>query len=194
MQFLTIREPRSGWYTTRFNTTRRGMFFQFESKTERDPLVEYVCAIHNPVELGFCCPREFWPHVESAFYESQQRLKADGMRLVCTRVTIPRVKFHDVDTEPHGIRAQVDAFFHYSLREWAKPIDPLLSEWLTTDVIALAKGIRADAATDRYPILSDALRDAGCEDALIHDHLQLCPDHGPSCWVVEMILDPIASR
>ncbi|MBP3960319.1 hypothetical protein J8F10_34255 [Gemmata sp. G18] len=66
---------------------------------------------------------------------------------------------------------------------------PLRAEWLTSDVIALAMGIRADAATDRYLVLSDALRDAGCEDQLIHDHLQTCPDHGSSCWVVEMILD-----
>ncbi|VTT97608.1 Uncharacterized protein OS=uncultured bacterium PE=4 SV=1 [Gemmataceae bacterium] len=42
--------------------------------------------------------------------------------------------------------------------------------WLTSTVVALAKGIYADRAFDRMPILADALQDAGCDNADILAH------------------------
>ena len=38
------------------------------------------------------------------------------------------------------------------------------SSWLTSDVVALAKGISHERAFDRLPILADALQDAGCDN------------------------------
>jgi len=65
-------------------------------------------------------------------------------------------------------------------------IDP---QWLTSDVLALARGIYEDRAFDRMPILGDALQDAGCENADILDH---CRDpngvHVRGCWVVDCVL------
>jgi hypothetical protein len=61
--------------------------------------------------------------------------------------------------------------------------------WLTSDVLALARGIYEDRAFDRMPILADALQDAGCDsdDVLIH-----CRDasaiHARGCWVVDLLL------
>jgi hypothetical protein len=61
--------------------------------------------------------------------------------------------------------------------------------WLTSDVLALARGIYAERAFDRMPILADALQDAGCanEDVLAH-----CRDtqltHVRGCWVVDLLL------
>jgi hypothetical protein len=61
--------------------------------------------------------------------------------------------------------------------------------WLTTDVVALARGIYEERAFDRMPILADALQDAGCtnEDVLTH-----CRDanqvHVRGCWVVDLLL------
>lgn len=61
--------------------------------------------------------------------------------------------------------------------------------WLTSDVLALAKGIYDDRAFDRIPILADALQDAGCacEDVLSH-----CRDahatHVRGCWVLDLLL------
>lgn len=61
--------------------------------------------------------------------------------------------------------------------------------WLTSDVLALARGIYADRAFDRMPILADALQDAGCnqDDVLTH-----CRDanavHVRGCWVVDLLL------
>jgi hypothetical protein len=61
--------------------------------------------------------------------------------------------------------------------------------WLTTDVLALARGIYDERAFDRMPILADALQDAGCnaDDILSH-----CRDanqpHVRGCWVLDLIL------
>jgi hypothetical protein len=46
-------------------------------------------------------------------------------------------------------------------------VDP---SWLTPTILALARGIHADRAFDRMPILADALQDAGCEDNDILGH------------------------
>jgi hypothetical protein len=60
---------------------------------------------------------------------------------------------------------------------------------LTSDVVALARGIYDDRAFDRMPILADALQDAGCahEDILTH-----CRDakqtHVRGCWVLDLLL------
>ena len=50
--------------------------------------------------------------------------------------------------------------------------------WLTTDVLALARGIYDDRAFDRLPILADALMDAGCEDEQVLAH---CRSEGRMC-------------
>jgi hypothetical protein len=70
----------------------------------------------------------------------------------------------------------------------ARPV-ALDRAWLTSDVLALARGIYAERAFDRMPILADALQDAGCtnEDVLAH-----CRDtsltHVRGCWVVDLLL------
>ena len=60
--------------------------------------------------------------------------------------------------------------------------------WLTSTVVALARGIYDDRAFDRLPILADALQDAGCDNDDILNH---CRDAGPhvrGCWVVDLVL------
>jgi hypothetical protein len=61
--------------------------------------------------------------------------------------------------------------------------------WLTSTVVALARGIYDDRAFDRMPILGDALEDAGCDNADILAH---CRDanatHVRGCWVVDLVL------
>ncbi len=62
--------------------------------------------------------------------------------------------------------------------------------WLTSDVVALARGIYEEKAFDRMPILADALQDPGCanEDVLNH-----CRDaslaHVRGCWVLDLLLE-----
>ncbi|WP_227254425.1 hypothetical protein [Frigoriglobus tundricola] len=61
-------------------------------------------------------------------------------------------------------------------------------EWLTSDVLALARGIYADRAFDRMPILTDALQDAGCDDADLLDHCREPGAHVRGCWAVDRLL------
>jgi hypothetical protein len=62
------------------------------------------------------------------------------------------------------------------------------SAWLTTDVVALARGIYEEKAFDRMPILADALQDAGCDNDDILNH---CRDtsltHVRGCWVIDLL-------
>jgi hypothetical protein len=63
-------------------------------------------------------------------------------------------------------------------------VDP---RWLTADVVNLVRGIDADSAFDRLPILADALQDAGCEKADILGHCRTDPVHTRGCWIVELL-------
>jgi hypothetical protein len=61
-------------------------------------------------------------------------------------------------------------------------------EWRTSTVVALAQGIYDDHACDRFPVLVDALLDAGCENEDILNHLRGPSVHARGCHVVDMIL------
>jgi hypothetical protein len=63
-------------------------------------------------------------------------------------------------------------------------VDPT---WLTSTVVALARGIAADRAHDRLPILADALEDAGCADANVLSHCRGAHAHTKGCWVIELL-------
>jgi hypothetical protein len=64
--------------------------------------------------------------------------------------------------------------------------------WLTSDVLALARGIYEERAFDRMPILADALQDAGCDNGAVLSH---CRDtsltHVRGCWVVDLLLGKV---
>jgi hypothetical protein len=65
-------------------------------------------------------------------------------------------------------------------------IDP---RWRTADVLGLARGIAAEGALTRLPILADALMDAGCDDKRL-----LGPCRHPrrkypgGWWVIDLLL------
>jgi hypothetical protein len=60
--------------------------------------------------------------------------------------------------------------------------------WLTSDVLALARGIYEDRAFDRMSILADALQDAGCDSDDILIHCREPREHVRGCWVVDLVL------
>jgi hypothetical protein len=60
--------------------------------------------------------------------------------------------------------------------------------WRTSDVVGLARGIDADRAFDRLPLLADALMDAGCADEQVLAHCREPREHVRGCWVVEFAL------
>jgi hypothetical protein len=59
--------------------------------------------------------------------------------------------------------------------------------WRTENVATLAKGILVDYAFDRFPILADALEEAGCTDPILLKHCRDCTKHLHSCWVLTCI-------
>ena len=89
---------------------------------------------------------------------------------------------HDsVAGQGYLLPARVEAW----LRRAGRPIDP---RWRTADVLGLARGIAAEGALDRLPILADALTDAGCADERV-----LAPYRRPGpapagWWVVDLLL------
>jgi hypothetical protein len=66
------------------------------------------------------------------------------------------------------------------------------SEWRTSTVLALARGIAAESAFDRLPILADALQDAGCEDSYLLSHCRDAGLHVRGCWIVESLSEGAA--
>ena len=60
--------------------------------------------------------------------------------------------------------------------------------WLTTTVVALAKGIYDEKAFDRMPILADALQDAGCDNEDVLNHCRGQEPHVRGCWVLDLLL------
>ena len=66
-------------------------------------------------------------------------------------------------------------------------IDPL---WLCANdraVSRIAEEIEAGAA-ELYPILGDAIEDAGCSDSAILTHCREYADHVRGCWLVDLVL------
>lgn len=72
---------------------------------------------------------------------------------------------------------------------FGNPFRPVCaSQWLTSDVIALARGIYEDRAFDRMPVLADALQDAGCDNVNVLDHCREPHEHVRGCWVIDLLL------
>lgn len=67
----------------------------------------------------------------------------------------------------------------------SKDFDP---SWLTSTVLTLARGIYADRAFDRLPILADALQDADCSNDDLLSHLRGPGHHWLGCWALDLVL------
>jgi hypothetical protein len=74
---------------------------------------------------------------------------------------------------------------------WRRPVLP---EWRTGGVLALARGIFDDRAAERLPVLADALMGAGCDHELLLDHLRSPGPHDRGCWALTDILLPPPPR
>lgn len=59
--------------------------------------------------------------------------------------------------------------------------------WRTTSVHLLARQARETGDRSALPILADALQDAGCDDAILLNHLRHHPRHGPACWALAVV-------
>jgi hypothetical protein len=64
-------------------------------------------------------------------------------------------------------------------------VDP---SWLTSTAVTLAQAVYDERATDRLPILADALEEAGCTNADILGHCRSSSLHVHGCWVMDLLL------
>jgi hypothetical protein len=94
-------------------------------------------------------------------------------------------------TLPDELKAPEYELQVHLLRDvFGNPFRPVAPDpaWLTPDVVALARGIYAEQAFDRMPILADALQDAGCANDEVLKH---CRDtslkHVRGCWPVDLL-------
>ena len=171
-----------------------------------DPLWELIRHCETQCVAG-CCgldafdrnPKELLPWLR----ENQDRYflvldqLSDFIRLVSEqRTAIQSRQFND------GWAAPVECA--QFLRDWrativttadkvyGRPLSVFDPAWRTSDVLALARGIYADRAFDRMPILADALQDAGCDNEDILSH---CRDtkqpHARGCWVCDLVLEKV---
>jgi hypothetical protein len=62
------------------------------------------------------------------------------------------------------------------------------TNWRTSDVTAMARGMYETRDFGAMPILADALQDAGCENTAVLDHCRGPGPHVRGCWVVDLIL------
>ena len=60
--------------------------------------------------------------------------------------------------------------------------------WLSETVLLLARGIAADVALDRLPVLADALEEAGCDNFGLLNHLRTPDPHHVGCWALRRVL------
>lgn len=195
MQFLTVMRPSRQRFHVRVQRGGRGMYFNdFEYGLTDDPTAETVSVGFGP-ELGKWLARELWPDIGIGAHLGAAEALNRNSRLCCVRLTMLSAKYHDVATTPHAIQTRVKycVYEDVALR-FTQPVPPLHPAWLTSDVVALARGMRAAGHSAGVPILTDALLEAGCDDPLVIEHLRTCTDHGPCCWVAEMVCAQAAAR
>ena len=122
---------------------------------------------------------EFGMFIDFRYKSSGYRWGTDGLLLFRQTPRPEEARAYELDDRIAAVVIEWD---------WAKrklrvalPADP---SWFTTDVVALARGIAAEQAFDRLPILADALQDAGCADEAVLAHCR-------SAKVVESWLIPL---
>jgi len=193
MLFLTVPQRKNGTETYARQTGPLGEFFAFDYEISCDPTVEGVGVQLSPDVIP-CAAWDYEPDIHAgARVGWEDALYDDAVRLCCTKIHVLRTRDNPVDTSPAVVRLLLISFVRKLITVWGEHVQRLRPEWLTSDAIALARGIHTNAALDGIPALTDALLEAGCDDPLVMEHLRSCPDHGPSCWVVEMILDALKS-
>jgi hypothetical protein len=94
------------------------------------------------------------------------------------------------DAAPHGLVTELGLQADSVRDILGNPFRPMAVDpaWLTSAVVSLAEGIYAHRAFDRWPILADALQDAGCDSADVLNHCRWPGPHARGCWVVDLLL------
>jgi ATP-dependent Clp protease ATP-binding subunit ClpA len=68
------------------------------------------------------------------------------------------------------------------------PVDPSWLSWNNGTALTIARVIREDRRWTDFPILADALEDAGCTDGEMLRHCRQGGAHSRHCWVLDLLL------
>jgi hypothetical protein len=126
--------------------------------------------------------------------KSALALAAEEARDLGDREVGPEHLLLGLAREDEGVAAEVLQDLGADLRTVRAEVArrrPAPGEWLTEAVVRLARGIAADGAYDRLPVLADALEDAGCADLEVLGHVRLGAAHdchAGGCWVLDRLL------
>ncbi|MCE9563583.1 MAG: hypothetical protein K8U57_16195 [Planctomycetes bacterium] len=73
---------------------------------------------------------------------------------------------------------------------FGNPFSPVVVNplWLTAAVVTLAREIYESRDFSTMPILADTLRDAGCGDEAVLNHLRGAGPHVRGCFVIDLLL------
>jgi hypothetical protein len=92
-------------------------------------------------------------------------------------------------------RAREGRFFCDLLRDLVgnpfRPPPALCPDWLAWQggtVAALARAIYEERSFDQFPVLADALEDAGCDNENIVTHCRGQGPHARGCWLVDLLV------
>jgi hypothetical protein len=73
---------------------------------------------------------------------------------------------------------------------FGNPFRPAVAapRWLTANVVDLASTIYDNRTFGQFPILADALMDAGCDHEELLSHCRTENSHARGCWVLDLVL------
>jgi hypothetical protein len=151
--------------------------------------VERIVVYGPPGERVVFGSLPYTPHADEAL-----ALAADEARSLGDEGVGPEHLLLGLIRVEDGVAAQVLLRLgadHGAVLEEVRRRRPTPKGWRTEAVVALARGISADGAYDRLPVLADALEDAECADPEVFKHLRLGTAHGcraPGCWVIDRLL------
>ena len=129
---------------------------------------------HRGRSLSAGCRADITWLVEHALYENS------STDMICFDLAMVSIGSNRLDFLPALIR---DIF-------GPNPEEPVIFDpnWLTSDVVAMARGMFETNDFSAMPILADALQDAGCENEAILNHCRGDGPHVRGNWVVSGIL------
>ena len=68
------------------------------------------------------------------------------------------------------------------------PVDPSWPSWHGGVIARLAQGIEESRRFEDWPVLADALEEAGCSDGDVLEHLRSGSPHVHGCWILDLLL------
>jgi hypothetical protein len=181
-------------------TVEQRAFFSHRGEVNADRLSRFVyfgCNaggewyVWDPKELAKSGTQECPVYCLRRHEEDDPELVADSF-FECVRVVMERVKeWREEEPEEREEGMPENAFSPYYLRTKKAPDEGDVAKWLAWNnntARDLALSIRDHGRTDGFPILADALQEAGCTNADLLDSCRTGDPDIDGVWVLRVLL------